>query len=150
MSLWAHKNIDAWIYMNDHCEPHVTFVCRADDWKARIKFSMVKPAISLVDVKPLKNKPSLSLINRLANQLDAHLDDCRMAWWVTKNGELCIDNKDVERLGKGRVFLDGSTSTGRIVAKSGRYVPKPVGGGHQVTASIRWVDGTITHNEVVE
>ena len=150
MPLWSHKNIDAWIYMNDHCEPHVTFVCRADDWKARIKFSMVKPAISLMDVKPKTNAPKLSLLNQLANQLYARLDDCRMAWWVTKSGELCIDNKDVERLGKGRVLLDAPTPTGRVVAKSGKYVPLPAGVGHQVTASIRWADGTITHNEVVE
>jgi hypothetical protein len=150
MSLWTHKNIEALIFMNDHCDPHVTFVCRADDWKARMRFSMVKSDIKLIDVKPLKNRPATSLLNRLANQLDARLDDCRMEWWLTKGGELCIDNKDVERIGNGRVLLDGIAPTGRIIAKSGKYVPKPSGSGHHVTASIKWADGTITHNEVVE
>lgn len=150
MLLWKYKNIDALIYMNDHCAPHVTFDCAAGAWTARMTFSMVKPVISLKDVKPLKNKPATKLLNELANLLDAQLDLCRMAWWTTKGGELCIDNKDVQRLARGKVLLDGSAPTGRIVAKSGKYVPKPTGGGHHVTASIRWSDGTLTHDEIVD
>lgn len=150
MSLWTYKNIDAWIYMNDHCDPHVTFDCQPKGWTARIRFSMVKPSVSLVDVKPLKLKPSVYLLNELANQLVQKLDVCRMAWWLTKNGELCIDNKDVERVAIGRVLLNGPKPTGRIVPKSGQYVQTPAGNGHHVTARIRWKNGTITHNEVVE
>lgn len=149
MALWSHKNIKAWIYMNDHCEPHVTFDCQADAWKARIRFSMVKPGVALVDVKPLKNAPSLALLNALANQLDQRIDQCRMEWWRTKNGELCVDNKDVERAGPGRVLMDGPAPIGRIVPKSGAYVARP-GGGHQVMASVRWSNGPVTHNEIVE
>ena len=149
MALWTHKNVSAWIFMNDHCDPHVTFVCKADHWKARMKFNMVKSAISLIDVKPLRNAPSLALLNELANQLDQRLDQCRMEWWRTKNGELCIDNKDVERIGPGRVLMFGPSPTGRIVAKSGAYVATH-GGGHHVTASVKWSNGSTTHNEIVE
>lgn len=150
MPLWTHKNIKAWIFMNDHCDPHVTFDCQADHWTARIKFSMVKPDISLVDVKPKRNAPSLALLNALANQLDQRLEQCRMTWWQTKGGELCIDNQGVGRIGPGRVLLDGPIAMGSIVARSGRYLSKPNGNGHHVVASVRWIDGTLTHNEVVE
>lgn len=149
MALWSHKNIKAWIYMNDHCEPHVTFDCQADAWTARIRFSMVKPGVALVDVKPLKNAPSRALLNALANQLDKRIDQCRMAWWRTQRGELCIDNKGVERVAPGRVLMEGPVPTGTIEPKSGAYVPRP-GGGHHVTSSVRWSNGSITHTEVLE
>lgn len=149
MALWQHKNVKAWIYMNDHCDPHVTFDCQADAWKARIQFSMVKPSIRLIDVKPVRNAPSLALLNALANQLGQRLDQCRMQWWRTKSGELCIDNKPVERKAAGRVLMDGPEPTGRIEPKSGAYVAV-LGGGHHVTASVRWSSGSVTRNEIVE
>jgi len=149
MVLWTHKNIKAWIYKNDHCEPHVTFVCRADGWTARIRFNMVKPGVALVDVKPLKNAPSLAVLNLLANQLVQNLGACRMEWWLTKNGELCLDNKDVERLAPGKVLMDGPAPSGRIISKSAVYVVRPGIPGH-VIASVRWSDGSITHSEIVE
>ena len=151
MPLWTHKNIKAWIFLNDHCDPHVTFDCRADHWTARIRFSMVKPDISLVDVKPKRNAPSVALLNLLANQLDQRLERCRMVWWQTKGGELCIDNKEVMRIGSGRVLLDGPFASGVIIAKSGNYLPGPHGNGYRVTVpSVRWTDGTVTNRELVE
>ena len=150
MLLWKHKNISALIYINDHCDPHITFDCPAMGWTARMTFSMVKPDISLKDVKPEKKKPAISLLNELANQLDARLDQCRMAWWTTKGGVLCIENKEVQRIATGRVLLDGPAPLGRIIAKSGLYVQKPTGIGYHVTASIQWSNGTVTNNEIVE
>ena len=149
MALWTYKNIQAWIYKNDHCEPHVTFVCMADQWKARIRFSMVKTGVELVDVKPLINTPSWALLNRIANQLDQRIEQCRLEWWHTKNGELCIDNRKVERLTVGRVLMDGPAPLGRIIPRSGRYVAKG-GGGFHVKASVRWPNGSVTHHEIVE
>lgn len=149
MALWTHQNIKAWTYMNDHCEPHVTFDCPADGWKARIQFSMVKPDVALIDVKPLKNIPSRAVLNTLANQLEQRLTQCRLEWWQTKNGELCIDKRSVERVGKCRVLMDGPNPTGKIVPKSGAYVPNHQGR-HHVTASVLWRNGVMTHNEVVQ
>ena len=150
MPLRSYRNIDAWIYMNDHCDPHVTFDCPADAWKARIRFSMVKADISLVDVKPMRNAPTISLLNRLAKQLEQRLDDCRMTWWLTKGGELCIDSKSVERVAAGRVLLDGRNPNGKIIPRSGKYLAQASSGRHEVIASVAWTNGTITHNEVLE
>ncbi len=90
------------------------------------------------------------MLNELANQVDVRLDQCRMAWWRTQGGELCIDNKGAERVGPGRVLLDGLSPTGKIIAGSGRYVPDADGPGHHVRASVLWSDGSVTVGEVLE
>lgn len=150
MELWTHKNIKALIYSNDHCQPHVTFVCVSDKWTARIRFSMVKSEIKLVDVKPEKNDPGVKLINELANQVWNRLAKCRMGWWSTKNGELCIDNRGVQPNGAGKVLLDGPNPSGTIMAKSGKYVKKKKGKGFEVRAIVVWKNGSVALDQIVE
>jgi hypothetical protein len=141
--LWRHKNIEARIWPLDHCPPHVTFVCRADEWSARLEFSMVTTKVSLLDIKPMKNAPGKSLIDALASQLLANLQICRETWWEAQ-GTACLDNKNVERIPSGSIVLASGpararSNAGTVVPKSDRYDSR-VG----VEAKIKWSDGTTT------
>lgn len=141
--LWSHKNIGARIWPNDHCPPHVTFVCRADHWTARMRFSMVMPAVALWDVKPLSHAPSIKLLNELAAQLHAHLDACRAEWWRTQQ-TVCLDNHMVFRAANGKVYLGAGPGAahGMICAGVARYENAAV------LARLCWTDGSFTVEEI--
>jgi hypothetical protein len=149
MSLWTYKNIEARIWPLDHCPPHVTFVCRADAWTARIEFSMVNEDVRLMDVKPQVNAPAQALINELANQVLGRIRTCRKEWWRVHQSA-CIDNKPVRKISANEVSLSGSAGQrGVVVAKSASYQRLPKRPGFHVVASIRWTSGT-TKMEVVK
>ena len=140
--LWKHANIEARIWPNDHCPPHVTFVCRADVWTARMAFSMVDSTVSLIDVKPLKNAPSLALLDLLAHQLADHQQLCRDVWWRLQ-ATVCLDNKRVVRCGPTAVKLGmGAKPVGTVVAGSGVYAAG------KVSATVIWPTGVITRDVV--
>lgn len=142
--LWKYRNVTARIWSNDHCPPHVTFVCMADGWSARVEFSMVISKVSLVDIKPIRNAPPINLINTLMAQLTSRLTLCREEWWVIQ-GTVCVDNKVVVRAGPGEVrfgrALDGD---GVIVAKTGKFQS------NKVEAKVNWNDGCTTTETVLE
>lgn len=138
--LWSHGNIRAEIFTLDHCDPHVTFVCKPDRWTAKMEFSMVSPTfVNLVSIKPLINAPSTALINALAAEVLSHLQLCRATWWKN-HGSVCLDNKPVTQLAQSTVQLGsaGSGRLGRIVAGSGKYL----GASDAVEALIQWGDGS--------
>lgn len=143
--LWMHENIEARIWSNDHCPPHVTFVCRPEKWTARIEFSMVTPHVGLKDIKPLKNAPSLVLINALANQVFSGLIECRRVWWETFSS-VCLDNKRVHLISDGQVMMGSSAEksgfNGFIISKSGVYRS------NIVLATVRWNNGSTSIHEI--
>jgi hypothetical protein len=73
--LWKSGSVELRIWPLDHCPPHVTAVCRADAWTARFVFSMVADTVSLWDVKPLRNAPTLAVLKGLASQIHANRRD---------------------------------------------------------------------------
>jgi hypothetical protein len=141
--LWTHKNISARIWPHDHCPPHVTFVCRADNWTARFRFSMVSPGVTLWDVKPLVQAPALKLLNELADQVDARIDLCRAHWWQSQK-TVCLDHQPVFRAADGLVYLGRGhgAAQGVISAASGQY------GNGMVKARITWNDDSFTDEEI--
>ncbi|MDR0777418.1 MAG: hypothetical protein LBE81_12395, partial [Azonexus sp.] len=121
------------IWPLDHCPPHVTAVCRADDWTARFEFSMVTRDVSLWDIKPRQNAPTFATIKRLAGQVDKNLSVCRDAWWRLQQ-TVCLDNAPVRRLGKEVVVLPpGDAGEGTVVKGSGAYFS-----GQGVQARVDW------------
>lgn len=140
--LWLHENIEARIWPNDHCPPHVTFVCRPEKWTARIEFSMVTSYVGLKDIKPLKNAPSLALIDTPANQVSSKIFKCRRVWWATFSS-VCLDNKKVHIFSEDQVRLGSSNEkSGAIVSKSGVYKS------NIVSAAVRWNDGSTSIHEI--
>lgn len=141
--LWAHRNIVAKIWSNDHCPPHVTFICAAEQWTARIQFSMTSAHIELMDIKPLKNAPTRLLVNSLMHQTEQNLAVCRSTWW-NKQGTVCLDNQMVIRTSAGVVNVAGATGdAGTIIAGTGRFVVKGV------VAKVRWQSGEITEETIL-
>jgi hypothetical protein len=147
MALWQHLNVTAHIWPLEHCPPHVTFVCRADSWTARIEFSMATAHVGLMDVKPLVNAPKASLLNALANQVLTRLHLCRQTWWNTQD-TVCLDNKAVWRVAANAVSLArGAGLSGKIVAGSGSY--RRLGRAYAVVADVRWPGARVSSNEQV-
>jgi hypothetical protein len=133
--LWKSGNIELRIWPLDHCPPHVTAVCRADAWTARFEFSMVTGDVSLWDVKPLRNAPTLAVLNRLAKQIYVNRLMCRASWWQTQQ-KVCLDNAQVQRRrGTNEVVLlpAGRVGTGIVVKGSGIYLP-----GQGVQVRVNW------------
>ena len=142
--LWKYRKVTARIWSNDHCPPHVTFVCMSDGWSARVEFSMVCSQVSLMDIKPVRNAPSIALVNELMEQLLARLSFCRQEWWAIQQ-TICLDNKVVTRVVPGEVRLGRSSGCiGGIVPKTGKFQE------NKVTAQVRWVDGCTTTDTVSE
>jgi hypothetical protein len=140
--LWAYQNITARIWPNDHCPPHVTFICKADGWTARMEFSMVDTTVQLMDVKPLKNAPGLDLINELARQLAQRRRECRKAWWDAQ-ATVCLDNKKVVRIAPGTVRLGADPNQGgTVIAKTGKYQAQTV------RVKVLWVDRSVSEETV--
>ncbi|MFT3815639.1 MAG: hypothetical protein QM740_20120 [Acidovorax sp.] len=132
--LWKSGNVELRIWPLDHCPPHVTAVCRADAWTARIEFSMVTDAVSLWDIKPKKNAPTWTVIRRLAGQVFKNRLACREAWWQMQK-TVCLDNVPIGRRGKSDVVLlpAGTVGQGTVVKGSGIYIP-----GQSVQARVHW------------
>jgi len=131
--LWMSGNVELRIWPLDHCPPHVTAVCRADAWTARFEFSMVADAVALWDVKPLRNAPTLAVLNGLARQIHDNRRMCRASWWQMQQ-TVCLDNAPVKR-GARQVSLlpSGSVGAGTVVKGSGVYLP-----GQDVQVRVNW------------
>lgn len=132
--LWKSGSVELRIWPLDHCPPHVTAVCRADAWTARFVFSMVADTVSLWDVKPLRNAPTLAVLKGLASQIHANRRMCRASWWRMQQ-TVCLDNAPVRRGPADQVLLleAASPGAGAVVKASGVYFP-----GQGVRVRVNW------------
>jgi hypothetical protein len=81
-----------YVFADDHCPPHVHARHRGEGWIARVRFSYVDNAIELVSIAPLKNVPRQRVVNRLLDDVQTRLADCRRAWWTTRR-TTCLANQ---------------------------------------------------------
>jgi hypothetical protein len=96
---------------------------------------MVTDDVSLWDVKPLRNAPTLTVLNRLVKQIYSNRLMCRTAWWQTQQ-TVCLNHAPVQKQpGTKKVLLlpAGSVGTGTVVKGSGIYVS-----GQGVQARVNW------------
>ncbi|MDB5783189.1 hypothetical protein [Caballeronia mineralivorans] len=96
---------------------------------------MVTDDVSLWDVKPLRNAPTLTVLNRLAKQIHSNRLTCRASWWQIQQ-TVCLDNAPVQKQRSTKKVLlvpAGSVGTGTVVKSSGIYVP-----GQGVQARVNW------------
>jgi hypothetical protein len=96
---------------------------------------MVTDEVSLWDVKPTRNAPTLAVLNRLATQIHRNRLTCRTAWWQMHQ-TVCLDHAPVRKPhGSSDVLLavSGGTGTGLVVKGSGTYTP-----GEGVQARVNW------------
>jgi hypothetical protein len=81
-----------YVFSDDHCPQHVHARHRGDGWIARVRLSYVGSAVALMSIAPLKNVPLQRVINRLLDDIEAGLPDCRRSWWMTKR-TTCLANQ---------------------------------------------------------
>ncbi len=81
-----------YVFSDDHCPPHVHARHSGEGWIARVGFSYLSRAVTLMSIAPLKNAPLQRTVNRLLADIETELPGCRRSWWVTKN-TTCLTNQ---------------------------------------------------------
>jgi hypothetical protein len=80
------------VFADDHCPPHVHARHRGEEWIARVRFSYLGAAVALISIAPLRNVPLQRVVNRLLDDIQARLADCRRAWWMIRR-TTCLENQ---------------------------------------------------------
>jgi hypothetical protein len=81
-----------YVFADDHCPPHVHARHHGEGWMARVRFSYIDAAVVLISIAPLRNVPSQRVVNRLLDDVQARLADCRRAWWTIRR-TTCLENQ---------------------------------------------------------
>ncbi len=66
---------------DEHCPPHVHVENEEVPWEARFEFSFVSNAVTLMDLDPIQDAPSIKTIDRIRASITANLGKCRKEWW---------------------------------------------------------------------
>lgn len=92
-----------YVFADDHCPPHVHARHRGEGWIARVRFSYVSAVVELISIAPLTNVPPQRVVNRLLDDVQARLADCRREWWTTRR-TTCLVNQWA-MAGEGKIEL---------------------------------------------
>src|SRR5216684_2297957 len=92
------------VFTDDHCPPHVHARHRGEGWTARVRFSYLSSVLELMSIAPAKRIPLQRVVNRLLDNIQDRLWDCRQRWWVT-NRTACLINQWALVLADGTVEL---------------------------------------------
>jgi hypothetical protein len=93
MKVCRYKGMDIVVMTRDeHCPPHAHVV--ADKWRARFEFSFTHQHVDLLDVVPVRNLPSIRVLENLRLTLEqaANLRRARELWWKSMHST-CLENK---------------------------------------------------------
>jgi len=87
-----HGLVLAVLTRNEHCPPHAHV--GSTDWEARFEFSFWHNGVRLWDVVPLKNKPSVAVLEGLRQALKEpeNLRRARTCWWQSVQAT-CLVNQ---------------------------------------------------------
>ena len=66
-----------YVFTEDHCPPHVHARHRGEGWIVRVRFSYLSNIVELMNIAPTKNVPLRRVINRLLDNIQERLSDCR-------------------------------------------------------------------------
>jgi hypothetical protein len=81
-----------YVFSYDHCPPHIHARHRGDGWIARVAFSYISDAVTLMSVTPLRLAPHQRVLNGLLDDIQAALPACRRMWWLTRR-TTCLANQ---------------------------------------------------------
>lgn len=93
MKVCAHRGlVIAILTRNEHCPPHVHV--GTAQWEARFEFSFWHNSISLWDVVPAKNAPTVTLLEELRQVIKKapNLKQAWALWWISRQ-TLCLENQ---------------------------------------------------------
>jgi hypothetical protein len=107
-----------YVFADDHCPPHVHARHRSEGWIARVRFSYVDNAIELISIAPLKNIPRQRIVNRLLDDVQTQLADCRQAWWTTRRTTCLANQWAVAQAGKIEIRIERTPDAKQIADAS--------------------------------
>lgn len=81
-----------YVFSDDHCPPHVHARHRGEGWTARVSFSYLASATELMSIEPVKNVPMRRVVNRLLDEIQDRLSNCRSSWWKIRR-TTCLANE---------------------------------------------------------
>ncbi|MCW2314407.1 DUF4160 domain-containing protein [Rhodoferax antarcticus] len=93
MKVCTHQGLlMAVLTRNEHCPPHVHV--GSADWEARFEFSFWHNGVRLWDVVPVKNQPSVTVLEGLRQALKKpqYLRQARLCWWQSFQA-VCLVNQ---------------------------------------------------------
>ena len=93
-----------YVFSDDHCPAHVHARHGGEGWIARLRFSYLDSTVKLISIAPVKSIPLQRVVNRLLNDVQLRLPDCRRGWWLTR-GTTCLANKWAMVNKAGRIEL---------------------------------------------
>jgi hypothetical protein len=111
-----------YVFTDDHCPPHVHARHRGEGWTARVRFSYLSSALELMSIAPAKRIPLQRVVNRLLDNIQDRLWDCRQRWWVT-NRTACLTNQWALVLADGTVELLSKQAAGAKQIADASYEP---------------------------
>jgi len=107
-----------YVFADDHCPPHVHARNRGEGWTARVRFSYVSSAVELISIAPLRNVPLQRVVNRLLDDIQARVADCRRGWWTTRRTTCLANQWAVAQAGKIELRLERTPDAKQIAEAS--------------------------------
>ena len=111
-----------YVFSDDHCPPHIHARHRGEGWVARVSFSYLSRAMELMSIEPTKNVPLRRVVNRLLDEIQDRLPDCRRSWWMIKR-TTCLENQWALVWAPGKVVLSDHVPGSKKIA-DGNYDPE--------------------------
>ena len=111
-----------YVFANDHCPPHVHARHRGEGWIARVSFSYVSSHLELTSIVATKSMPLQRLMNRLLDNIQDRLWDCRQRWWET-NRTACLTNQWALVSADGKVEMVSKRTSGTKQIADASYEP---------------------------
>ncbi len=86
-----------------------------------MSFSYLNSRTELMSVEPLKNVPMRRVMNRLLDDIQDRLTDCRRSWWIARR-TTCLENHWAMVGAHGRIVLSDHVP-GAMQISDAHYVP---------------------------
>lgn len=93
-----------YVFSDDHCPPHIHARHRGEGWIARASFSYLGRSVELMSIEPIRNTPLQRAVNRLLDDVENRLPDCRRSWWLIRR-TTCLGNQWARVTAPGKVVL---------------------------------------------
>lgn len=107
---------EVYVVSNDHCPPHVHARHRGEGWVARVEFSYLSGALELMSIAPDDHPPRRDTLNRLLDDIQAQLPECRRAWWGARHTTGLVNRWVVVRApGKIQLASKGTPGAQQII-----------------------------------
>jgi hypothetical protein len=90
--------IQVFIGAEDDPPPHVHAFHTGEGWTARFRFSFLSDVVGLYRFRRRGRKPTLAVLNAMADDIERQLAACRQEWWSTHGARhgIGLVNRKVE------------------------------------------------------